>query len=192
MPRQARIVQAGMPHHVVQRGNNRQPCFFSEANYRIYLDWLKENAASTGCAIHAYVLMTNHVHLLVTPEESSSLAALMKQQSQRYAQYINRHYDRSGSLWEGRFRSRITEDDRYVLACYRYIELNPVRAGMVEHPGDYPWSSYRANGEGESGGLVVAHPTYEAMAGSKAQRLRQYRSLFELPLDERTGRRLQT
>lgn len=192
MPRQARIVQAGMPHHVVQRGNNRQTCFFAEANYLTYLDWLQEYAADTGCAIHAYVLMTNHVHLLVTPEEKSSLAALMKQVSQRYTQYINHRYDRSGSLWEGRFRSKSTADDNYVLACYRYIELNPLRAHMVQHPSQYRWSSYQANAEGEHSGIITPHPTYQAMANTKTERLRQYRSLFDQPLDEHTLRKLRT
>ena len=143
MPRRARISMPGIPWHIIQRGNNRSACFYAEEDYRLYLDHLKEQADKYGCAVHAYVLMTNHVHLLLTPEKENSAALLMKNLGQRYVQYINRTYRRSGTLWEGRFRSCLTQTEDYVLACYRYIELNPVRANMVNHPRAYPWSSYR-------------------------------------------------
>nr|MBF0223466.1 transposase [Desulfobulbaceae bacterium] len=127
MPRRARLIYSGVPIHIIQRGNNRQACFFADEDYLFYLDWLFEYAKVSGCAIHAFALMTNHVHLLLTPKQERSAGDLMKRLGQRYVQYINRTYDRSGTLWEGRFRSCITEQDDYLLACQRYIELNPVR-----------------------------------------------------------------
>jgi putative transposase len=123
--------------HLIQRGNNRQACFFTAEDYRSYLRWLAEGAEQFGCRVHAWVLMTNHVHLLVSADAQDAVAQLMKCVGQRYTQYVNRVYGRTGSLWEGRFRSCLTDSDAYVLTCMRYIELNPVRAGMVDHPGDY-------------------------------------------------------
>ena len=149
MPRRARLSLPGIPWHIIQRGNNRSVCFHAEEDYYFYIYHLAELAARFGCAIHAYVLMTNHVHLLLTPEKANSVALLMKNLGQRYVQYVNRVYRRSGTLWEGRFRSCLTQTDDYVLACYRYIELNPVRAAMVRHPRDYRWSSYPANADGK-------------------------------------------
>src|SRR5438105_2497922 len=143
MPRRARLTAAGVPAHVIQRGNNRGACFFADDDYAFYVHYLEELAKQFGCAIHAYVLMTNHVHLLLTPEQANSASQLMKHLGQRYVQYVNRSYRRSGTLWEGRFRSCLTQEETYVLACYRYIELNPVRAQMARHPREYRWSSYR-------------------------------------------------
>jgi putative transposase len=144
MPRRARIQLPGVPVHLIQRGNNRSACFYADEDYRFYLDHLTEQATKHRCAIHAWCLMTNHVHLLVTPRHADSLSRLMKALGQRYVQYINRTYRRSGTLWEGRFRSCLLQEEAYVLACYRYIELNPVRACLVAHPAEYRWSSYRA------------------------------------------------
>jgi len=183
MPRRARVTSPGVPHHLIQRGNNRQPCFFSEDDYHFYLAWLQEYAELSGCAVHAYVLMTNHVHILITPEDERSLWQLMKRLGQRYVQYINRTYRRSGGLWEGRYRSCITQEEDYVLACYRYIELNPVRAGMVEHPGSYPWSSYRVNGEGQQSELLTPHRLYLDIDARDSARLAGYRELFHYQLD---------
>ena len=160
MPRRARIALPGIPWHIIQRGNNRSACFYADEDYQLYLRHLKELTEKFGCAVHAYVLMTNHVHLLLTPEKETSAALLMKNLGQRYVQYINRTYRRSGTLWEGRFRSCLTQTEDYVLACYRYIELNPVRANMVNHPREYPWSSYRGNGEGLSSELIIPHDQY--------------------------------
>ena len=134
MPRRSRIIAPGVPLHIIQRGNNRQPCFFTDEDYQVYLDWLQEYARKTECSIHAYVLMTNHVHLLLTPAHAKSAANLMKQLGQRYVQYINRTYKRSGTLWEGRFRSSIIDQRAYLFICQRYIETNPVRAAMAAHP----------------------------------------------------------
>jgi putative transposase len=178
MPRRARLALPGIPWHIIQRGNNRSPCFHCESDYRVYLDVLNEQSRKHGCAIHAYVLMTNHVHLLITPERTDSAALLMKNLGQRYVQYINRTYRRTGTLWEGRFRSCLAQGEQYVLACYRYIELNPVRAGMVEHPAEYPWSSYRANGQGEVNPLISAHHEYQRLGKSEESRRSGYRELF--------------
>lgn len=155
-----------------------RPAFFADADYLVYLDWLAEYADQTGCRVHAYVLMTNHVHLLISADRTGAPGALMKALGQRYVQYVNRRYQRSGTLWEGRFRSCLTQDEAYLLTCQRYIELNPVRADMVPHPVDYRWSSYRANAQGEADVLVKAHPLYDALGLDDASRQEAYRALF--------------
>src|SRR5690606_11969461 len=127
----------------------------------------------------AYVLMSNHVHLLVTPNTSDGVAKLMKRLGQRYVQYINRTYRRTGTLWEGRFRSCLALEENYILNCYRYIELNPVRAGMVNRPAEYPWSSYRANANGEAASVITPHEVYLALGGSIEERIKAYRELFK-------------
>ena len=178
MPRRPRLTLPHVPLHLIQRGNNRQLCFAVEEDYRRYLDWLKEYADKTGCRIHAYVLMTNHVHLLVSAERGEAPGELMKALGQRYVQYYNRTYRRSGTLWEGRYRSCLTQTEEYLLACQRYIELNPVRAGMVQHPADYRWSSYRANAQGEGDDLVTAHDVYLGLGSRVQDRQAAYRELF--------------
>jgi putative transposase len=183
MPRRARLALPNVPLHIIQRGNNRQACFFADEDYRVYLQWLGEYAAKTGCLIHAYVLMTNHVHLLVSTERRESAGALLKALGQRYVQYINRTYRRSGTLWEGRFRSCLTQEETYLLSCQRYIELNPVRAGMVEHPANYRWSSYRANAQGEADVLLSPHSLYQALGLDAPSRQAAYRELFRYELD---------
>lgn len=183
MPRRSRLVLPGVPLHLIQRGNNRQACFFADEDYRFYLDWLAEHAGKTGCRIHAYALMTNHVHLLVSADRAEAPGALMKALGQRYVQYVNRIYRRSGTLWEGRFRSCLIQEGAYLLACQRYIELNPVRAGMVEHPAEYRWSSYRANGQGEDTTSISAHPLYEALGLDAPSRQAAYRELFRYELE---------
>ncbi len=170
MPRRPRVTLAGLPMHIIQRGNNRQACFYAEQDYQFYLEWLGKYAEETDSSVHSYVLMTNHVHLLLTPARGESSAQLMKRLGQRYVQYINRTYRRSGTLWEGRYRSCLTQDDGYLLNCHRYIELNPVRAKMVEHPADYPWSSYRANGQGVKSDILKPHHQYEALGSTQAER----------------------
>ena len=182
MPRRARLAIPGVPLHLIQRGNNRQACFFADEDYRFYLDWLTEYTAKTNCRIHAYVLMTNHVHLLVSADRVEAPGAMMKALGQRYVQYVNRVYRRSGTLWEGRFRSCPIQEEAYLLACQRYIELNPVRAVMVEHPADYRWSSYRANAQGEEDRLVSPHPLYLAL-GDAERRQANYRELFRYELE---------
>ena len=184
MPRRARLRIAGLPLHVVQRGNNKKPCFFTDADRVLYLGLLKELLGRNHCQLHAYVFMTNHVHLLLTPEREESVSGLMKNLGQRYVQRINRTYSRSGSLWEGRFRSSIVDSDHYLFRCYRYVELNPVRAGMVRHPLEYEWSSHRANAAGESSPIITRHAHFDALGDSDAARRSAYATLFERSLTE--------
>jgi putative transposase len=183
MPRRARLSIAGIPWHIIQRGNNRSACFYADEDYHRYLAILTEQAEKHGCRVHAYVLMTNHVHLLITPERKDSAALLMKHLGQRYVQYINRSYNRSGTLWEGRFRSCLAQSADYVLACYRYIELNPVRAGMATHPRHHPWSSYHVNVEGVPSDLITPHEEYLALGRCNQSSRLAYRDLFDVPLD---------
>ena len=183
MPRRARLRLAGVPLHLIQRGNNRSACFFAVEDYSLYLLHLGELSRKFGCLVHAYVLMTNHVHLLLTPQEADSASLTMKHLGQRYVQYVNRTYHRSGTLWEGRFKSCLSQNESYVLACYRYIELNPVRAGMCAHPGDYRWSSYAANAGGKPDALVAAHDEYRRLGPTGEARRDAYRRLFETQLD---------
>lgn len=170
MPRRARIAISGIPRHIIQRGNNRSACFYADEDYQRYLDTMQELTDRYGCSIHAYVLMTNHVHLLLTPKRTDSASLFMKHLGQRYVQYVNRTYRRSGTLWEGRFRSCLTQKEDYVLTCYRYIELNPVRADMVSHPQDYRWSSYRVNGEGKPSSLLRPHSEYLHLGRDEGER----------------------
>jgi putative transposase len=164
MPRRARLSVPGIAWHVIQRGNNRCVCFHAEEDYRRFLDDLGEQSRRFGCAVHAYVLMTNRVHLLPTPRRADSVGLMMKHLGQRYVQYVNRAYRRSGTLWEGRYRSCLAQSEDYVLACYRYIELNPVRAAMVHHPREYRWSSFHANGDGKRDALITSHEQYLLLA----------------------------
>ena len=186
MPRRPRLNLASVPLHVIQRGNNRQACFFAEEDYRFYLYWLKKGADKYGCDIHAYVLMTNHVHLLVSPHGKTSVSGLMQSLGRRYVQYVNRIYKRSGTLWEGRFKASLVNAEEYLLLCYRYIELNPVRSGMVQNPGAYPWSSYRSHALGERDELIRDHELYLALGTKAGERQRTYRQLFRSQMDEDT------
>lgn len=173
MPRKPRFFVPGLPAHIIQRGNNRQAVFFDQPDYLRYLSLLHEAADRYGCAVHAYVLMTNHVHLLATPLDKESLSRMVQYVGRRYVPYINKKYERTGTLWEGRFKASIVESARYLLACYRYIELNPVRAGMVSHPEGYRWSSYRSNALEAMDKLVTPHQEYlnlgEGLSSSAAQ-----------------------
>lgn len=183
MPRRPRILLANYPLHIVQRGINREPCFFTDEDYHCYLHWLEESARACGCAIHAYALMTNHVHLLLTPKERGAPSRLMQSLGRRYVQYTNRFYRRTGSLWEGRYKSSVVQAESYLLACSRYIELNAVRAGMVADPGQYRWSSYRANGLGEIDVRLTPHELYLSLGWDGGEQQAAYRSLFRPELD---------
>jgi putative transposase len=185
MPRVARCVIAGVALHIVQRGINRGDCFFAPGDYATYLGLLQTFSADFDCPVHAYCLMTNHVHLLVTPARFDSCALLMKKLGQCYVQYINRRLGRTGTLWEGRYYSCMVTSDVYVLGCYRYIEANPVRAGMVPAAPDYRWSSYGANAEGHPVEWLRPHPSYEALSDEADRRRGAYRSLCEAPPPER-------
>lgn len=183
MTRRPRVLLADYPLHIVQRGINREPCFFTDEDYYCYLHWLEESARACGCAIHAYALMTNHVHLLLTPAESGAPSRLMQSLGRRYVQYANRFYRRTGSLWEGRYKSSVVQAESYLLACQRYIELNPVRAGMVVDPGQYRWSSYRANGLGQADARLTPHERYLSLGKDGGERQVAYRALFRPELD---------
>jgi putative transposase len=180
---------AGVPVHVVQRGHNHSPCFFAPTDYALYLQDVAALAPRFGCTVHAYCLMTNHVHLLITPTTAQGCALLMKHLGQRHAQRVNRTYRRSGTLWEGRFRSCLIEEERYCLASQRYVELNPLRAGVVSRPGDYPWSSYRRHAgvasEDEAGIGIESHSAYLALGIDDTARRAMYRALCMMTLDRR-------
>jgi len=184
MPRKPRFFVPCLPVHVIHRGNNRQAIFFEEADYRLYLFLLGQGRERYGCSVHTYVLMTNHVHLLITPEEVDSVSRIMQHVGRHYVPYINRKYKRTGTLWEGRFKASIVDSSAYLLACYRYIELNPVRAGMVEEPGGYAWSGFHSNGLARSDALITAHPEYLNLGETPMRRAEKYRLLFQQPLSE--------
>jgi putative transposase len=183
MARLPRFFAKGHPLHIVQRGNNRNPIFAAEPDYLFYLDCLERAAGEHGLAIHAYVLMTNHVHLLATPSNETSVPKTLQSVGRRYVQYFNYTYRRSGTLWEGRYRSTVIDAEAYLLTCMRYIELNPVRAqSMVEHPADYPWSSYRGNALGARDALLTQHELYRRLGRTIEQRQSSYRQLFRAQL----------
>jgi putative transposase len=183
MPRPVRLFMPGLTHHVLQRGNNRQAVFFDDEGRRLFLRWLSDAAKAEGCQVHAYVLMTNHFHLLLTAARAGSIPRLMQSLGRRYVGLVNRRQERTGTLWEGRYKSAILDSETYVMACHRYIEANPLRAGLVARPEDYAWSSHRHNALGETDGLVAAHETYLALGRTQAERLAAYRALFAEGLD---------
>ena len=183
MPRKPRFNLIGYPQHVIQRGNNREPCFYSESDYFVYLESLLIAATKYQCRIHSYVLMTNHVHLLVTPMREHAVSSMMQSVGRRFVKYMNKTYQRTGTLWEGRYKSSLIDSDRYLLTCMRYIELNPIRAEMVAHPGEYKWSSYRANAQGEQSKLLSSHSLYESLGENVELRQAAYRELFRYLVD---------
>lgn len=183
MPRRVRIHLDGVPLHIVQRGHNRAPCFFTDEDYASYLHWLGEALKANDCALHAYVLMTNHVHLLLTPGQARAVPGLLISLGRRYVQYVNRTYRRTGTLWDSRYKSSIVQAEDYLLACQRYIELNPVRAAMVSDPAHYRWSSYRANGLGRQDARLTPHLVYDGLGATGAARQAAYRALFRAQLD---------
>lgn len=157
MARLPRLTLPGYPHHVIQRGNNRQAIFSSVADYQTLLALLEEYAKKFSVAIHAYVLMSNHFHLLATPQTADGLPQMMQAVGRRYVRYFNDRQKRSGTLWEGRYKSTLIQSDRYLMACMAYIDLNPVRAGLVAHAGDYPWSTYGHYAGLRSDKLITPH-----------------------------------
>jgi putative transposase len=178
MARRPRLSVVGVPQHVIQRGNNRQATFFAAEDYRLFLACLSEAAHKHACSVHAYVLMTNHVHLLLTPNQPDAVSRTMQDVGRRYVQHVNFSYGRSGTLWEGRFKASLVDTQRYFLACCRYIELNPVRAGIAKAPQDYPWSSYRHYALGQRDGLLSEHEEYQALGATALERQVAYRDLF--------------
>ena len=184
MPRKPRMYLPHVPCHIVQRGHNRSACFFAEDDYRFYLQCLDDSRRRYSVAVHAYVLMTNHVHLLMTPVTTEGISRVMQFTGSRYVQFINKTYRRSGTLWEDRPRASLVQADDYLLTCYRYIELNPVRALMTHHPGDYPWSSYRFHAYGETNKLITPHTLYEQLGSHGQEQQLSYRELFATELEK--------
>jgi putative transposase len=178
MPRGPRLIVPEVAVHIVQRGHDRRDCFRHDTDYLVYLANLKELAGKAGCALHAYCLMTNHIHMLLTPSEADSCARLMRNLGQRYVQYFNRRYERSGTLWEGRFWSCLVDSPSYVTGCYRYIERNPVRAEMVNSPDKYRWSSYSGNAGVAANQLLTAHAEYLALSSTEVLRHAAYRTML--------------
>ena len=178
MARRPRIYVPGVAHHVIQRGNNREACFYDESDYKAYLSHLLEVAQQFKVALHAFVLMTNHVHLLATPSNEIALGKMMQALGRRYVQYFNHKHSRTGTLWEGRYKSTLVQTEHYLLTVYRYIELNPVRANMVQHASEYPWSSYRFNAVGLNIQLITPHAEYIKLGATPDTRQKAYRSLF--------------
>lgn len=176
MARTPRLDLADVPQHIVQRGNNRASCFFEDGDRLFYLGLLAEACRAHDVAIHAYVLMTNHVHPLATPARPGGVSMLMQAVGRRYVQWINKRRNRTGGLYDGRFKAELVDSDPYLMCCYRYIELNPVRAGLAPGPADYRWSSYRCNALGEPNNLVAPHATFEGLANALELRRQRYRA----------------
>jgi putative transposase len=186
MPRLARVVLPNYPHHVVQRGHNKQRVFAEDADYRYYLDTLATFKAELDIKVYAFCLMTNHVHLIVQPGEAiADLGRLMKHLAGRQTRFVNRQSARSGTLWEGRYKSSPIETDAYLLACCRYVELNPVRARMTDTPAAYPWSSYRWHaGEAAKSAWLDVDPCYAALAATPEARAAAYRDFVQKAIPE--------
>jgi putative transposase len=182
MPRPLRFILPGHTLHLIQRGNNRAACFVDDADRQHYMAALLHASERAHCAIHAYVLMLNHSHLLVTADDAMAPARMMQSLGRKYVPYFNKRYGRTGTLWEGRYHSSLIDSERYFLQCSRYIEMNPVRAGIVNEPGTYRWSSFRSNAEGHPDALVRRHPVYLALGRCTAARRTAYRALFDVPL----------
>ena len=185
MARLPRFVIPGQPQHVIQRGNNRSVIFVGDEDYQYYLARLKEACKKHQCDIHAYVLMTNHVHLLITPHTENGISKVMQTLGRYYVQYFNDQYRRTGTLWEGRYKATLLDSEQYLLVCSRYIELNPVRANMVKQPEEYPWSSYHANALGKEDSLLVRHEVYQAFGKDVEERCSHYRALFKYHINEK-------
>ena len=187
MARLPRFVIPGQPQHVIQRGNNRQNIFRTADDYHFYLEKLSEAAKKHQCDIHAYVLMTNHVHLLVTPHTMDGISKMMQMVGRYYVQYFNYCYKRTGTLWEGRYKATLIDSEHYLLTCMRYIELNPVRAqNRVKQPADYKWSSYGFNALGIEDQLVTPRQEYRRLGATDQKRQLAYRQLFRARIPEAT------
>lgn len=186
MARLSRFLIPGYPQHLIQRGNNRERILVDEDDYWFLWERLVEGAAKNGCAVHAYVLMPDHFHLVATPSTENGLSKLLQSLGRYYVQYFNRRYDRTGTLWEGRYRATLLDPDTYLLTCSRYVELNPVRKGLVKSPGDYGWSSFACNTGSQDDALVTPHPCYLALGDDPTGRAEAYRASFHTPLDRAT------
>jgi len=186
MARLPRYVIPGQPQHVIVRGNNREPIFYREEDYRFYLEKVEQACKKHQCEVHAYVLMTNHIHLLLTPHTEQGIGKMIQMLGRYYVQYFNHVNHRTGTLWEGRYKATLIDSEHYLLTCYRYIELNPVRANMADHPSAYPWSSYGYNGLGQTDMVVTPHEEYLRLGTEFEARQLAYRALFKSHITENT------
>jgi len=184
MARLPRFVISGQAQHVIQRGNNRDVIFVADEDYQYYLKKLGDACKKYECELHAYVLMTNHVHLLITPNTAHGISKVMQTIGRYYVQYFNYQYQRTGTLWEGRYKATLIDSEDYLLRCSRYIELNPVRSGMVKAATDYPWSSYHFNALGRENKLITPHAIYNALGVSNEKRRLNYHALFKEHIPE--------
>lgn len=183
MARLARVAPLGISQHIIQRGNNRQICFSNKKDMGVYLNWLKESSIKYQVDVHAWVLMSNHIHLLCTPWKENAVSRMMQSMGRLYVRYFNHNYERTGTLWEGRYKSCLVQNERYLLEVYRYIEQNPVRAGLVEKPEDYRWSSYGINALDLDRELQSPHPQYLALGKTDQERRYNYRKLVMTQVD---------
>jgi putative transposase len=190
MARLPRFVLPGYPQHVIQRGNNRQTILRDEEDYWFLWSKLRDAAEKFNCHIHAYVLMPNHFHIILTPWQEDGIGKLMQYTGRYYVQHVNARYERTGTLWEGRYRATLLDPDRFLIPVSRYVETNAVRAGMVDNPADYDWSSYAANALGVDDELVTTHPVYEALGRTPKARRDAYRSGFQDGLDDALLKRI--
>ncbi len=177
MARLPRLTLPGYPHHIIQRGNNRQAIFASDADYETLLSLLDEHARKEAVALHGYVLMSNHFHLLATPDTAEGIPAMMQGVGRRYVRYFNQRQGRTGTLWEGRYKSTLIQAERHLLACMVYMDLNPVRAGMVAAPGDYRWSSYHHFVGRKNDRLITPHPLYWELGNTPFAREAGYQAM---------------
>ena len=187
MARLPRYVIPGQPQHIIQRGNNRQAIFATDQDFQFFRDALVEASGRFGLAIHAYVFMTNHIHLLATPLYADSISKTLQSVGRRYVQYFNFTYKRTGTLWEGRYRSTVVDTELYLLKLMHYIDMNPVRAGMAAHPREYPWSSYARHATGDDGPNSVwcePHSQYTALGAEKTEQQKAYRQLFRVTMPD--------
>jgi putative transposase len=184
MPRRPRSDLTGFPLHVIQRGNNRSACFLTDADRATYMHWLGHYAEMNEIKVHAWALMDNHVHLLITPPTSAHASRFMQSLGRRYVRHVNDAYQRTGTLWEGRFRACAVHAEDYLFTCMRYIELNPVRAGMVVDPSEFRWSSYRTTALGIETSIWTAHSLYTALGSSPAERQYAYRAQFVTDIED--------
>ncbi|WP_435276381.1 transposase [Psychrobium sp. nBUS_13] len=185
MARLPRVSPIGVPQHIIKRGNNHQVCFASEQDFAAYAGWLKDYSSKFEVAIHAWVFMTNHVHLLCTPLNHNAISQMMQGLGRQYVRYFNHSYKRTVTLWEGRYKSCLVQEEEYLLQLYRYIEHNPVRAKMVEDPADYAWSSYQINGLGKESSLCTPHSLYISLGKDEDDRQCAYRDLFKHYVDNK-------
>lgn len=190
MARLPRLTVPGYPHHIIQRGNNRQPIFATNADYELLLSLIDEHARKQHVAIHAYVLMTNHFHLLATPETAEGIPQMMQAVGRRYVRTYNLRHARTGTLWEGRYRSTLIQAERYLLACMVYIDLNPVRAGMVGDPAGYRWSSHQHYTGARTDRIVTPHPLYWELGNTPFAREQAYGALVQAGIPEEQKRAL--